>query len=135
LGSTSKHALIDFGMEQDDSSRSGQSLPRKILRATRIDRVTRKVNSPDRSAGSQCHSVFTQPKRTCGNLLRRADYGNVATEVKVVVVESCIKHSRHGATNGQQQHGQRATAHIIVVIISLRIRNTRGSTLAGGNLF
>jgi hypothetical protein len=30
----------------------------KILRATRSDRVTRKVNSADRSAGSQCHSVF-----------------------------------------------------------------------------
>src|SRR5215211_5899274 len=30
----------------------------KILRATRSYRVTRKVNSTDRSAGSQCHSIF-----------------------------------------------------------------------------
>ena len=30
------------------------------LRATRVDRVTRKVNLADRSAGYQCHSVFTQ---------------------------------------------------------------------------
>src|ERR1700754_913914 len=37
----------------------------KILRVTRISRVTRKVNSGDRSAGSQCHSVFlTQPNET-----------------------------------------------------------------------
>jgi hypothetical protein len=32
----------------------------KTLRATRVDRVTRKVNLADRSAGYQCHSVFTQ---------------------------------------------------------------------------
>jgi hypothetical protein len=37
-----------------------EDLTGKILRATRDYRVTRKVNSSDRSAGSQCHSVFTQ---------------------------------------------------------------------------
>jgi len=36
------------------------SLTFKTLRATRVNRVTRKVNLADRSAGYQCHSVFTQ---------------------------------------------------------------------------
>lgn len=40
----------------------------KILRATRNYRVTRKVNSFDRSAGSQCHSVFLlKPNETLAN--------------------------------------------------------------------
>jgi hypothetical protein len=30
----------------------------KTLRATRVNRVTRKVNLADRSAGYQCHSIF-----------------------------------------------------------------------------
>jgi hypothetical protein len=30
----------------------------KTLRATRVNRVTRKVNFTDRSAGYQCHSIF-----------------------------------------------------------------------------
>jgi hypothetical protein len=83
----------------------------KTLRATRVDRVTRKVNLADRSAGYQCHSVFTQAWRNYfKNLLGRADHRNVATEVKVVVVERGVKNTCHGATDGQQQHGQRATA-------------------------
>lgn len=81
----------------------------KTLRATRVDRVTRKVNLADRSAGYQCHSVFTQAAENyftnLRTLLRRADHRNVATEVKVVVVERGIKNTCHGATDGQQQHG------------------------------
>jgi len=65
-------------------------------------RVTRKSIHSDRSAGSQCHSVFTRDRR---NLLGRADYGNATAEIKVVVVERRVEHTSHGATDGQQQHG------------------------------
>jgi hypothetical protein len=64
-------------------------------------RVTRKVNLANRSAGYQCHSVFTQPNAIT-SLLCRADYGNTAAEVKIVVVERGIKNTCHGATDGQQ---------------------------------
>lgn len=74
------------------------SLTIKTLRVTREVRVTRKVNLADRSAGYQCHSVFSQTERL-SNLLGRADYGDAAAEVKVVVVEHGIENTSHCATD------------------------------------
>src|SRR5215212_3742810 len=99
---------------------------------SRVNRVTRKVNLADRSAGYQCHSVFTQAERFA-SLLGRADYGNAAAEVKIVVVECSIKHACHSTTDSQQQHGQRATAQTIV-IVALCIRCSGSCTLTSSNL-
>ena len=44
-----------------------------------------------------------------------------------------VKNGCNGAANGQQQHGQCATAHIVVIIVGLRIRNTRHRALTGGD--
>src|ERR1044071_6934296 len=60
---------------------------------------------------------FTQAEKTT-TLLGRTDYGNAAAEVKVVVVERSVKNTRHSATDGQQQHGQCATAQTINVIVA-----------------
>ena len=85
-------------MENDFFSQSKPCGPRAVIR------VTRKVNLADRSAGYQCHSVFTQTERDLTNLLCRADYGNAAAEVKIVIMERGIKNTCHSATDGQQQH-------------------------------
>src|SRR6185295_15836580 len=94
--------------------------------------VTRKVNLADRSAGYQCHSVFTQAVRSA-SLLGRADYRNAAAEVKVVVVERGIKYACHCTTDSQQQHGQRAAAQTIV-IVALWIRCSSSCTLTSSDL-
>jgi hypothetical protein len=78
--------------------------------------------------------VFLLKTEELYELLGRADYGNAAAKVKVVVVERSVKNTRHSAADGQQQHGQGATAQIIIVVIGLRIRNASSCTLASSNL-
>ena len=75
-----------------------------------------------------------KPNEILASLLGRADYSNAAAEVKVVVVERGIKHARHCATDSQQQHGQRATAQTIVIIVALWIRCSSSCTLTSRNL-
>ena len=71
----------------------------KTLRVTRDNHhVTRKVKLGDRSAGVQCHSVFVQRGR---DLLGRADYGNAAAEVKIVVMKHGIQDAGDGTADGQ----------------------------------
>ena len=66
--------------------------------------MTRKVDLTDRSAVTSATVFLIKPDvpgRTLADLLSRADYGNAAAEVKVVVVERGIKHTRYCATDGQ----------------------------------
>ncbi len=65
------------------------------------------------------------------DLLGRADYSNAAAEVKVVVVERGVEHTSHSAADGQQQHGQCATAQTVIIIVALRIRGARGCAFTG----
>jgi len=81
--------LRTFVLDCSHKAQRTSVLTIKTLRATRVNHVTRKVNFTDRSAGYQCHSIFLS-LTSFTNLLSRADYGNAAAEVKVVVMERGI---------------------------------------------